>query len=152
MKNLKQWVIDYKKSKDIILKRIKSIDDNMSKKQINIKNIDIQKFCIIFKDNNSEDNYILENLGEFTPILKEYSEKDFICISIPNYKNNIKILIEEWKLFNKYPNLTIIFINENSLNEKRWLIKPYVHERICDNSSLKLGIESVSSNVDLINK
>jgi hypothetical protein len=135
--SLKEWFIRYKRNRDIIFKKIDTIvyDNN----HILIKN----------KDNSEEIALIKEETKSIYDIIKSYEKTKNITIAILNKKEHINILLKEWDKLIEFIHLTVFFINPESLNEKKWLIKPAVHNKITDSSTLKTGIFSIAESVDL---
>ena len=58
--------------------------------------------------------------------------------------------MSNWKRLVDLKFLNIYFVNPFSGSEKVWIINPYIHDRICDKSSLELGIESMAEMVEII--
>ena len=55
---------------------------------------------------------------------------------------------ERWKKLSQLPKLNIYLVNPLSEPDKKWIIAPYVHNRICDNQSLKLGLKAMFETVE----
>jgi hypothetical protein len=53
------------------------------------------------------------------------------------------MLVDNWDKLIKFPSLTLYFVNPFSKLDKKWLINPYVHSKICDDKSLKTGLKSM---------
>ncbi len=67
-----------------------------------------------------------------------------------NKKENLKFLADNWKVLSAVKEISVIFINPDSQLDTKWIIRPFVHNRICDDSSLKLGLKSMFETVDEI--
>jgi hypothetical protein len=137
--NLKEWYVTYIKNRDLILRKISSIDQTSSSDK---------EVIVIYKDGLRETCIISEDLTSFIEILYGKSKEERISIIVYNRKNYMNLLVKEWSTLKDYKALTIMFVNPNSSLEKKWLIKPHVHDRITESASLKLGIESISLNVE----
>lgn len=135
---LKEWYLQYIKNRDIILRKINSIDEGKPDEDITINN----------KDDTKETAIINEEPNSFNDIIKNIKEEDKVNIIILNTKKNIDLMLKEWENLAKNKKLTIIFVNIDSTLDKRWIIKPYIHHRITEKSTLKSGIMSIAANVD----
>jgi len=62
----------------------------------------------------------------------------FVCLA---NEHNYKILVDNWDLFKIRPNWTFIFLNL-ALAEK-WIIKPFIHAKIADPTTLKQGLRTM---------
>ncbi|MBS1267232.1 MAG: hypothetical protein MAG795_01204 [Candidatus Woesearchaeota archaeon] len=67
-----------------------------------------------------------------------------------NSKHNFKTLVNDWEEISKNPDLKLIFFNQESSLQRKWVIKPYVHNRICNKKSLKKGLKSMFETVDIV--
>ena len=67
-----------------------------------------------------------------------------------NSKENLDFLMNKWNKLIKFDKLTIFFVNPFSELEKKWFISPYVHNKICDKDSLKLGLKTMFETVESI--
>lgn len=130
------WFVEYRKYRDLMFRKINSIESLDFIVKISLKN------------GTSEFAKAFDNIIDSFVYLKNFSESDVISCIVENKKISVKCLIDNWSKFIKYKNLTILFVNQDSLLEKKWIIKPYVHDRITEKSSLKIGINSMASNVD----
>jgi hypothetical protein len=135
--SLKEWYLKYRKNRDIMLKRISSIEENKV------------PLIIYNKDNTQEIIIINENTSSLIDLLNDISNTFYINIVLLNKKNHIDILIKEWDKLIEYKNLTILFVNPESITEKRWLIKPAIHNTISEKATLKQGIYSIAEAVEL---
>ena len=137
--DLKEWAMHFVKNKDLFQRKIKEIKDK--KKSIQILN----------KDGSTHMYFMQENLNltELTSDLEE-SNKDknkHVSIVCLNKRKNLDILLEHWKKISEFQRCCFIFVNLNSLTEKRWIIRPHIHAKIADPESLKTGLEAMFSNV-----
>jgi len=62
-----------------------------------------------------------------------------------NAKQNIDFVIKHWKELIKYEKLSIIFVDLNV--NKRWILHPYTHNKVCDDQNLKNGLISLYSSL-----
>lgn len=76
--------------------------------------------------------------------------KSLTTIVTLNTKHNLDALIKKWKPFSEIKDLKIIFFNPDSELEKRWIIKPYIHNKVCDDKSLKQGLKAMFETVEAL--
>ena len=133
---LKTWYLFYIKNRDLMLRRIENI-------------VDKEDFILIRnKDKTQETAIVADNITSYSTMLNKLSENEKITIVTLNKREHIKTLIDEWSKICSYKGLTIMFVNPDSQTEKKWIIKPHIHERITEKASLKSGINSIASSVD----
>ena len=127
------WCIRFLKNRDSIRKEI-----------INIEKTQQNAFAIHYKDKVKYffiaailDNGVFNNLNM----------DSFIGIFTLNNPSNIRFVVTEWKKLTEFKFLSICFINPFSAADKIWGISPYIHDRICDKSSLELGLKSMAEMV-----
>jgi len=132
---LKEWAVSYVKHRDMITKNIVNIKEEQDKVIVKFK--DKEKVFLIMPIVNSS---VIEkiNKGKNTGII------------ILNSKENLDFLIYNWKKLVKFQKLTFFFANPFSELEKKWFISPYVHNKICDENSLKLGLKTMFDTVETI--
>ena len=128
------WAEHYLKHRDLILRKI----DSFEKK--------VDSIFVKYKDGSDEVLIPYPNLGE----LKSEDIKDNTTIVTYNTENNFKALLDGWKQFAEIKNIKLIFFNPKSETEKRWVIKPYIHNRICDEKSLKQGLKAMFDTVETL--
>lgn len=136
---LTDWAIRFLKNKDSIKRSIEEIKENEK-----------NGFFIHYKDGTVRTFLVQEKLDE-TLIDKINAEKSVGLFALNN-RNNINFLISKWDYFSSRNSLVIYFINPFSKKDKSWVINPYVHSKICDKASLKLGITSMAEMVDPIDE
>lgn len=81
----------------------------------------------------------------------EIKNEDYIGFITLNNMANIKFVVSNWDKLIKFKFLSIYFINPFSTSDKVWIIRPYIHDRICDKASLELGLRSMAEMVNTIN-
>jgi len=138
-KFLVNWTKTYIKHQDIINKTIESIKED-------------KDFDLIVKHKDKEEFYIIEPFIKDTTILNKLKNDKIITLVIFNSKENFNFIVDNWKKFIDLPNFKIIFVNPFSDIDKKWIIKPYMHHKICDESSLKLGLKSMFDMVTIIDE
>lgn len=135
--SLKEWYMRYRKNRDIILRKIDSISDNGT--HILIKN----------KNGTEEIGIVHEEVSSIAKLLEPFDKKSHIITVVLNKKEHIDILVNEWDKLIEYAQLTVMFVNPNSPEDKKWQIKPAVHDRVTERPALKKGIQSIAEAVEL---
>jgi len=136
---LKDWVVNYVKSKDIFKKTIEDIKKDVSE-------------IVVIHKHKEEIFYIdpfLEKIDEQTKRIKPDSHSIFVCM---NTKENFKKLLESWKGLVNFSHLGIIFLNPFSKTEKLWTIFPHTHNLIADETSLKTGLQTIFDQVEPVER
>ncbi len=141
VKFLKEWTLRYIKNKDVLTKKISSVDEK-------------EDYFIIIKADKQQKYFIEPSIEDTTKILikiKQYEHnKALVCF---HTKENYKQLIEHWKEFVEVGrNFTIFFINPFSKTDRVLSITPYTHNLISDEESLEQGLKTMSETVEFINK
>ena len=131
-KEILGWAKHYIRHADMIFDRIAKIDQLPN-------GLVIEK-----KDGSKENVFGLDNLEELKP------DKNKTTAFLPNTKHNFDVLLYRWREFAQLPNLKLIFFNPDSGTEQKWIIKPYVHNMICDEKSLKQGLKSMFDCVEVV--
>ena len=130
---LLDWCIRFLQNRDSIRKEIISIEKTRQNAfTINYKD-KVKYFFIAAILNNDVFNNL--NMDSFTGIFTL------------NNPSNIRFIVTEWKKMIESKFLSIFFINPLSSAEKVWAIGPYIHDKVCDKSSLELGLKSMAEMV-----
>jgi len=138
---LTEWIIHFLKNKDLIHRKIVSIEK------------DRHNFDIYVKYKEKEEFFIIEPLIEdIKNILNKLKEDIHYGLVLFNNKMNLDLVIENWKSLLEFPNLTLYFVNPHSKLDKKWILRPAVHQKICEESSLKTGLKSMFAMVEPISK
>ncbi|MBC8501042.1 MAG: hypothetical protein H8D38_04740 [DPANN group archaeon] len=126
---LKEWTVHFVKNKDLLQKKLVSFEEKDD--------------LIVFHFKNVDKEYLLvENLNESVlSFVKHPGFKNVVCSA---KKENLKFLIDNWTELKKIENLSFVFVNVR--NNACWIINSFVHNKICDDSSLVLGLKSMYSN------
>lgn len=117
---LKQWLKEYLRFKDIYDGEIKEIQD--SKKGVEV----------IYED-RKERYAVYQRLAD----VDSPEDEEYICTQ--SSKENVDYLLSSWECFRKFSKLTIIFADPTA--NQKWVLKPYLHAKISDNP--KKGIISL---------
>ncbi|MFP4423784.1 MAG: hypothetical protein ACLFP2_00980 [Candidatus Woesearchaeota archaeon] len=131
---LLQWAKEYFRNKDIIYKKILEINESKNHLDIayNDKTIKVYGF---------------ESLEEIAKVAGEH-----VSVVVFNTEDNLKILQSLWKELTKHRNLFIYFINPASVRDQKWIISPYVHDKIADKKTLKTGLKAMFDSVTPISQ
>ena len=131
------WIIRFLENKDAISKSIMSIKKQKGSSDFIVNYKNKVKYFIV--------KTVLEN--NILDIIKE--NENFGIVTLNN-SSNINLVISNWKKLIDFKLLSIYFVNPLSNLDKSWILSPYVHNKICDNVSLELGLTSMSEMVDPI--
>jgi len=132
-KELKEWAIDYVKSRDAMQKTILSIDE--------------QGDDFVVKRSGAEDFFLIRPV--FADVEGVVSKGDAsVGLVVLNTRENLSSVISGWDKLCRMKGLKIYFVNPKASGDKKWLLAPYTHERISDRSALKKGLESLFSMVE----
>jgi hypothetical protein len=134
---LKEWYVRYRKNRDIILRKIENISDKGS--HILIKN----------KNGTEEIGIVHEDVSSILKLLEPFDKKLHIITVVLNKKAHMDILLEEWDKLIEYTQLTVMFVNPGPPEDKKWIIKPAIHDRVTERAALKKGIMSIAEAVEL---
>jgi hypothetical protein len=135
---LTEWCIRFLENKDIIRKEIIGVD----------KDKDGFDFVIRYKD-KTKCFSVLPTLKDDI-LSKANNEGNFGFFTLNNIEN-IKFVLSNWKKLSEFKFLNIYFINPFSKSDRVWTLCPYIHERVCDKSSLELGLKSMAEMVEPVN-
>jgi hypothetical protein len=134
-----EWIIHYLRNKDIVAK--------------NIISIDIVSDGLLVKYKNSEQFYkLLPSIVDCNEIIQKIKEHLNLALVLLNSRDNFQIITQNWKRFIDFPQFTILFINPFSQLDTKWIINPYIHNKICDNASLLTGLKSIFGTVEPISE
>jgi len=136
---LQEWIINFIKSRDAVFRKLVSIEENKENFNVFVKYKDKDQIIII--------EPIIEDLNK---IIDKIPEDKHYGLVVFNTKNNFNSIIENWNKLIKITHLCIYFVNPDSTLDKKWIIFPHTHNRICDESSLKTGLKSMFDMVDPI--
>jgi hypothetical protein len=131
---LKQWMLQFIKSRDAFFKRIAFIENP-------VQNAD---FMVTHKDGRQHFYIILPSLENVQQALAPFRYEQHIAIVTLNNRQNRQKLTELWNFLVQFKLLTIYFVNPFSNGEKKWVLMPHMHAKVCDDASLTTGFNSLS--------
>ncbi len=133
------WTADYVKNKDMISKKIESIENGKDDFDLHVKYKDREQYFII-----------MPAITDIDSIIRKIINNSNFSIVTLNSKENFEIIVKNWSKLESFKLLNIIFVNPFSELDKKWVIFPYVHNKICDEKSLKIGLKSMFDMVEPI--
>lgn len=136
---LLQWTISFVKNKDIVAKKIQDMENSKDGFDLYVKYKDREQYFIIAPAINDIDS-----------MLQRLNNESYFSIITINSAENFEIVLKNWNKFIHFKFLNIIFINPFSEADKKWIVFPHTHHKICDESSLKSGLKSLFAMVDAI--
>ncbi|MBW2983664.1 hypothetical protein KY361_00965 [Candidatus Woesearchaeota archaeon] len=139
---LVDWIRNHLKNRDIMTRSIESIGYNKTGFDVYVKFKDKEQFIIIAP--------IIEGMGGILSKLKD-KEACYTIVTFNNHKN-FKEIINNWNKLAEFKSLNIFFVNPFSQLDKRWIIYPHTHNKICDKSSLEKGLKAMFEMVEPISE
>ena len=136
---LVEWTVNFLKNKDTLAKKIESIERNKSGFELYIKYKDREQYVVIMPT--------LKNLDS---VVQKLNNDSYFSIVALNSEENFGILLKNWKRLVDFKFLNIIFVNPFSETDKKWIVFPHTHHKICDENSLELGLKSMFGMVEPI--
>lgn len=136
---LVEWTLNFMKNKDLLTKKIEKIENGKEGFDLYIKYKDREQYFIIAPT--------LKNLDS---IIKMVDNKSYFSVVTLNSQENFEIVVKNWEKLVDFKFLNIIFVNPFSGMEKKWIIFPHTHHKICDESSLQTGLKSMFGMVEPI--
>lgn len=136
---LMEWTASFVKNKDVIARKIGTIEKNKDGFDLYVKFKDKEQFFIISP-----------SISNLDLIISKLKNDSHYCIVTLNSGENLDSLIKNWRRLIEFKLLCVIFVNPFSQLDKKWIIYPYTHHKICDESSLKTGLKSMFEMVEPI--
>ena len=136
---LVDWVINFVKNKDIISKKIEHIENGKYGFDLYVKYRDKEQYFIITL-----------SINDLDAIIGKINASVYFAIVTVNSKRNFEILLKNWNKLANFRFLSLTFVNPFSKLDKKWIIFPYTHNKICDESSLENGLKSMFEMVEPI--
>ncbi len=136
---LVQWTVNFIKNKDILAKKIEHIENGKNGFDLYVKYKDREQYFIITPK--------IENIDS---IMQRIDNNSYFSIVTLNSRENFDIVLKNWDRLIAFKFLNIIFVNPFSEMDKKWVIFPHTHHKICDEKSLENGLKSMFSMVEPI--
>jgi hypothetical protein len=137
---LKEWAVNYLKSRDLIHKNILDIIDGdvgfivelKGCKQGVVVEVELDDLVDVFKK--------LEPFKGQKSILFVYNTKD-----------NFDTVLDSWKELAAFDRqFMVVFVNPFSISEHRWSFFPMTHNSLSDRNKVEKGLKILGANVDRI--
>ncbi len=136
---LVDWAISFIKNRDIVSKKIEKIENGKG------------GFDLYAKYKHKEQYFIITpKIIGIDELIHRIDSKLSISIVTLNSKENFDVIVKNWRRLIDFKFLNVIFVNPFSNLDKRWIIYPYTHHRVSDESSLKTGLKSMFDMVEPI--
>lgn len=134
---LKQWALLYVRHRDIPVRKISEVRD-------------ADYGFIIANSDGTLTSCVIQPL--FKGIGNEFisaaaAGKSILIVTLSN-EENIKAVYSMWDALAASQCLLIIFVNPFSAQEEKWVLKPFLHDRVCDRSSLLQGLKAMAELVE----
>jgi len=125
------WAKHYFASKDAFEKKIKTIS------------VCDDKLIIEYKDKTE----IILAYPQLNHLNKAEMKLHTTIITLNN-RNNVDALYAKWHELKHCVEVKIYFINPFSTTDKRWIIHPNVHSKICEEADVKTGLMALFGSVE----
>ena len=135
---LLDWTINYAKNKDTISKKIESIEKEKA------------GFDLLVRYKDKSQYFIIMPVIDINLILQKLKNDVYVSIVALNSNENLDAVLKNWSRLVNFKLLNIIFANPFSELDKRWIIFPHTHNKICDGDSLETGLKSMFEMVEPI--
>ena len=136
---LVEWTINFVKNKDIVSKKIERIESGKEGFDLHIKYKDREQYFII-----------APNISGIDSIIQRLNNNSYFSIVKLNSRENFNVILKNWNKMVNFKFLNIIFVNPFSGLDKKWIVFPYTHQKICDEASLETGLMSMFEMVEPI--
>lgn len=136
---LVEWTINFLKNKDILAKKIEKIENGKDDFDLYVKYKDREHYLIVEPQ-----------LKDFNSIMQKINNNSYFSIVTLNSKENFDVVVKNWNALVGFKFLNIIFVNPFSESDKKWIIFPHTHHKICDEQSLDTGLKSMFGMVEPI--
>ena len=141
---LVDWTVNFVKNKDAISKKIEQIENGKDGFDLYVKYKDKEQYFIVLPKIADVDS-IIKRIGDSAK-----SDASHFSIVTLNSKVNFEAMLKNWNMLAEFRLLNITFINPFSGGDKKWGIYPYIHNKVCDESSLKSGLKAMFETVEQI--
>jgi hypothetical protein len=136
------WVKGHLKNRDIMTKSIESIEQNKKGFDVYVKHKDKEQFVVA-----------VPIIDDMAGVLSKFKDKEcYYSIVTFNNRKNFKETVNNWDKLVEFKFLNIFFVNPYSQLDKRWIIYPYTHNKICDKDSLEKGLKTMFDMVNPISE
>lgn len=127
------------KNKDLISKKIEKIENGKDGFDIYVKYKDREQYFII-----------APSIADIDLVIERLNNNFYFSIVTLNSRENFEIILKNWNKLVNFKFLNMIFVNPFSELDKRWIVFPHTHHKICDESSLENGLRAMFEMVEPI--
>ncbi len=131
---LREWTVIFLRTRDILPKKIEKITE------------DDDRVTVLYKDGRKE-VYLIKGLELSTKDIAVDSA-DSIVLVCYNTVSNLDFVVREWNILVEMQKLRIVFVNPSSRHQRRWMLTPYIHNKIADTANLKNGLMAIFETVE----
>ncbi len=128
---LVEWTANYLKSKDAIARKIERIEHGKDSFDLFVKYKDKEQYVLV-----------CPVIIDFESVIGKLKTDTHYLIVMLNSIQNLQVILKNWSKIVNFKFVSLVFVNPFS-SEKKWILMPYTHHRICDESSLELGLKSM---------
>jgi hypothetical protein len=157
---LAEWLTQFLRSRDAVFRTLSSIDSVKGHPgELVVRYRDKEQLALCCEP---FDKSVLDRIGSDQAGLDvagsdraesdqgtERGGKGFILVGF-NTLENFQFIVDNWEALVSCAGLMVYMVNPVSETEKRWVINPRVHERICDPESLKTGLRTMFETVEVL--
>lgn len=136
---LVEWTVSFVRNKDMIARKIERIENGKDGFDLYIKYKDREQYFIV-----------ISKISDIDSILQKINNEHHFSIVTINSKENFEAVLKNWSRLISFKFLNIMFVNPFSELDKKWIVFPHTHHKICDESSLETGLKSMFSMVEPI--
>jgi|SRR3989338_4480937 len=136
---LTDWTIQFVKNKDVVAKKIEKVENGKDGFDLYVKYKDREQYFIIAPE-----------IIDISTILKRVNNNAYFSLVTLNSRQNFEIILKNWSSLISFKFLNIIFVNPFSELDKKWIVFPHTHHKVCDENSLETGLRSMFDMVEPI--
>ncbi len=129
---LVDWIIDYLKNRDLLFRKIDSIEKNKDGFDVYFKFKDKEQFFVV-----------MPVIKDVNAILSKFDSERNFGLVVFNTMGNFDFLVKNWDKLVQFKRLCIFFVNPFSQLDKKWIIYPFTHNGICERTSLERGLKAM---------
>ena len=126
----------YLKHRDVFARRIASMKDEPF--GIRVVNNDGSVTCCVVSP-------AVAAIG--ADLLVADAKKSVVIVTLSN-EDNFKATQARWRELCVSPHVLMVFVNPKSFGDDKWILKPHLHDKVCDRSSLIRGLRGMAELVE----
>jgi hypothetical protein len=133
---LTEWIKHFLKSRDAVFRTLETISRH-DKYDLHIKHKDREQVALC---RARFDEHVLKSLE---------TDREILLVGF-NTEENFQFILNNWKELSIMQGLTIYMVNPESETETKWIVKPFVHNRICEDGALEQGLRAMYDTVEVL--